>query len=44
MWTFFAEQEMLYQARVWGNHELMRKAENMEMRSCKQLDDIMAQS
>ncbi|XP_065063516.1 dnaJ homolog subfamily B member 14-like [Rhopilema esculentum] len=37
------KQEMLYQARVWGNHEMLRKAENLEMRSCKQLEDLVAQ-
>ena len=34
---------MLYQARVWGNHEMLQKAENLEMRSCKQLEELVAQ-
>jgi len=37
------KQEMLYQARVWGNHDLLRKAESLEMRSCAQLDELLAQ-
>ena len=34
---------MLFQARVWGDKELLRKADNMDMRSCRQLDELMAQ-
>lgn len=37
------KQEMLYQARVWGNRDLLRKAENLEMRSCQQLEELMSQ-
>eukprot|EP00794_Sanderia_malayensis_P011750 gene11750-12970_t len=35
-------QEMLYQARIWGNVEMLKKAENMETRSCDHLREIMA--